>query len=73
MNRVWTVDRQPDRLAEFFHRDMVAVTPTDRHRIEGRQACVAGWKGFATPGAAQLPQAIVQLPDFSTFGCDQVG
>jgi len=28
----------------------------------------AGWKGFATPGAAQLPQAIVQLPDFSTFG-----
>jgi len=29
---------------------------------------VAGGKGFATPGAAQLPQAIVQLPDFSTFG-----
>jgi AGZA family xanthine/uracil permease-like MFS transporter len=29
---------------------------------------VAGWKGFATPGAGQLPQAIVQAPDFSTFG-----
>jgi AGZA family xanthine/uracil permease-like MFS transporter len=29
---------------------------------------LAGWKGFPTPGAAQLPQAIVQLPDFSTFG-----
>jgi AGZA family xanthine/uracil permease-like MFS transporter len=29
---------------------------------------LAGWKGFATPGAAQLPAAIVQLPDFSTFG-----
>src|SRR5438094_4363875 len=28
----------------------------------------AGWKGFATPGAAQLPAAIVQWPDFSTFG-----
>ena len=28
----------------------------------------AGWKGFATPGAAQIPSAIVQLPDFSTFG-----
>ena len=28
----------------------------------------AGWKGFATPGAAQLPVAIVQWPDFSTFG-----
>jgi AGZA family xanthine/uracil permease-like MFS transporter len=29
---------------------------------------LAGWKGFATPGAAQLPSAIVQTPDFSTFG-----
>ena len=29
---------------------------------------LAGWKGFATPGAAQLPAAIVQLPDFSTAG-----
>jgi AGZA family xanthine/uracil permease-like MFS transporter len=29
---------------------------------------VAGWKGFATPGAAQLPAAVVQAPDFSTFG-----
>jgi adenine/guanine/hypoxanthine permease len=28
----------------------------------------AGWKGFATPGAAQIPAAIVQWPDFSTFG-----
>jgi AGZA family xanthine/uracil permease-like MFS transporter len=29
---------------------------------------VAGWQGFATPGAARLPRAIVQAPDFSTFG-----
>src|SRR5438552_8427350 len=29
---------------------------------------VAGWKGFATPAAAQLPAAIVQAPDFSTIG-----
>src|SRR5436190_1169513 len=29
---------------------------------------LAGWKGFATPGAAQLPHALVQAPDFSTFG-----
>jgi adenine/guanine/hypoxanthine permease len=28
----------------------------------------AGWKGFPTPGAAQLPATLVQLPDFSTFG-----
>src|SRR5262249_29589158 len=29
---------------------------------------LAGWKGFPTPGAAQIPAAIVQVPDFSTFG-----
>ena len=29
---------------------------------------VADWKGFPTPGAAQIPAAIVQGPDFSTFG-----
>jgi AGZA family xanthine/uracil permease-like MFS transporter len=29
---------------------------------------LAGGKGFATPGAAQVPAAIVQWPDFSTFG-----
>ena len=29
---------------------------------------LAGWQGFATPGAARLPAAIVQAPDFSTFG-----
>ena len=29
---------------------------------------MAGWRGFATPGAAQLPAAIVRWPDFSTFG-----
>jgi len=34
---------------------------------------VAGWKGFATPGAAQLPTAIVQWPDFSTFGRIDLG
>jgi adenine/guanine/hypoxanthine permease len=28
----------------------------------------AGWKGFTTPGAALIPSAIIQAPDFSTFG-----
>src|SRR5207249_2331196 len=28
----------------------------------------AGGQAFPTPGAARLPQAIVQAPDFSTFG-----
>ena len=25
---------------------MVAITPGDRERLEGREACVAGWKAF---------------------------
>ncbi len=29
---------------------------------------LAGWQGFATPGAATLPVALVQAPDLSTFG-----
>ena len=29
---------------------------------------VAGWRGFPTPGAARIPAAVVQWPDFSTFG-----
>jgi AGZA family xanthine/uracil permease-like MFS transporter len=29
---------------------------------------IAGWRGFPTPGAATLPRAFVQWPDFSTFG-----
>src|SRR5436309_3287032 len=29
---------------------------------------VGGWQGFPTPGAATLPRALVQAPDFSTFG-----
>jgi adenine/guanine/hypoxanthine permease len=34
----------------------------------GLNGLVAGWKGFPTPGAATVPTALVQWPDFSTFG-----
>ena len=27
---------------------MVAITATDRNRLDGGAACIAGWKGFAT-------------------------
>ena len=46
MNRAWTVNRDPARLRDFFHRDMIAVTATDRHRLDGREACVASWSRF---------------------------
>ena len=45
MNDAWTKGN-PDELAQFFHRDMVAITPTDRHRRDSGAACIAGWKDF---------------------------
>lgn len=48
-NRCWTCGdlAQLGRLKEYFHPDMVAITPTDRLRREGRAACIEGWSNFA--------------------------
>lgn len=46
LNRLWTVDGRPEQLAEYFAPEMVAITPTDQQRREGREACVAGWTEF---------------------------
>jgi len=46
MNDAWTKGN-PDDLAKFFHRDMVAITATDRNRLDGGAACIAGWKAFS--------------------------
>jgi hypothetical protein len=45
MNDAW-IKGNPDDLAKFFHRDMVAITPTDRNRLDGQAACIAAWKDF---------------------------
>lgn len=49
MNRCWTCSRpqELERLNDYFHETMVAITPVDCLRLEGRQACIAGWSGFA--------------------------
>lgn len=46
LNDTWT-QGQPTRLVDYFHRDMIAVTPVDRLRRDGAAACIAGWQGFA--------------------------
>ena len=46
MNDAWTKGN-PDDLAKFFHRDMVAFTATNRNRLDSGAACIAGWKGFS--------------------------
>lgn len=47
LNHAWTKGN-PDELTRYFHRNMVAITATERKRVNGDAACVAGWKGFAT-------------------------
>lgn len=46
LNDAWTKGH-PDDLANYFHPQMLAVTPVDRLRRDGAAACIAGWKGFA--------------------------
>jgi hypothetical protein len=47
LNDCWTKGDGKD-LVNFFHRNMVAITPTNRSRLEGRDACVASWVGFVS-------------------------
>lgn len=47
LNDAWTKGN-PDALAKYFHPNMVAITATDRHRINGGATCIAAWKAFAT-------------------------
>ena len=46
LNDCWTKGNPAD-LNNYFHHNMVAITPTDKKRLEGRDACVAGWTNFA--------------------------
>lgn len=46
MNRCWT-ESKPKGLNNYFHANMVAITPTDKNRLEGKTACMAVWTAFA--------------------------
>ena len=45
LNAAWTAGAV-ERLREYFHPDMVAVTATDRDILYGREACFASWATF---------------------------
>lgn len=51
LNDAW-IRGNPDDLINYFHRDMIAIIPGERNRLESGAACVAGWKAFAK--AAQI-------------------
>ena len=46
LNDCWTKG-DGSNLVRYFHPRMVAIVPTSRERLVGRDACVAGWVGFA--------------------------
>ena len=46
LNRAWT-GGHPERLADYFHPRMVALTPVDARRLENGSACVAAWSAYA--------------------------
>jgi uncharacterized protein (TIGR02246 family) len=66
MNRAWTVEGDAERLRDYFHKDMVAITPVGRNRLEGREACVAGWKGFVQ--AAKIHYWQEMEPNVQLYG-----
>ncbi len=45
LNRAWTTGNV-DALKGYFHRDMVAITPTEDKRLEGKEACIDAWEAF---------------------------
>lgn len=46
LNDAWTKGKHAD-LNNYFHKGMVAITATDRERLEGREACFTSWNNFA--------------------------
>ena len=34
LNKLWTVENKADELARYFHKSMVAISATDRLRLE---------------------------------------
>ena len=53
LNRTWT-EGNVDDLEAFFHPDIVVVTPTERERLEGREACVAAWRRFVNAATIRI-------------------
>ena len=47
MNRCWTETWNEEAFRQYIHPDAVAIVPTTPGRLVGRDAYVAGWRGFA--------------------------
>ncbi|MDD5143276.1 nuclear transport factor 2 family protein [Methanoregula sp.] len=47
MNRAWTTGWHEAEFRQYIHENAVAIVPSEPGRLEGRDAYVAGWRGFA--------------------------
>ena len=65
LNRAWT-HGHVDELSRWFHEDMVAITPTDRYRREGREVCIDGWRQFVS--AAKIESFKEMDPKVQIYG-----
>jgi ketosteroid isomerase-like protein len=48
MNRCWTETWNEEQFQKYIHADAVAIVPSTSGRLVGRDAYVAGWRGFVT-------------------------
>ena len=46
MNCAWTTGWHEDEFRQYIHPDAVAIVPSAQGRLDGRDAYVAGWRGF---------------------------
>ena len=46
MNHAWTTGWHEEEFRQYIHKNAVAVVPSVPGRLEGRDAYVAGWRGF---------------------------
>jgi len=46
MNQAWTTGWHEEEFRQYIHKNAVAVVPSVPGRLEGRDAYVAGWRGF---------------------------
>lgn len=69
MNDAWTKGN-PDDLTKFFHQNMVAITATDRNRLDGGAACIAAWTRFCD--AARIHRWEEIDPTIEVYGSSAV-
>jgi ketosteroid isomerase-like protein len=65
LNDAWTKEKG-ERLTEYFHPRMVAITPVDKYRLKGSARCIAGWQGFSQ--GSTIHSWREDEPDIELFG-----